>query len=1178
MTTTRRTSVPPYLGYSAIVFFILIGCLARMCITTDQTLSLALIDNGETGEARNLLEGSIRRSASSSRRADLYWCLSLVEMREGRPAAALEQLERAAAEQPTAVRHHVRLAEHYDVFCQPLDAMRCLEKAVTVYRDWRKNGRQDIANQAGQIIRLAPNELATPQVLNERFDEWMAPWRRRLAWYQRWYQKLDDALVTHRELAADYPKDFDTLGLLQRLESYAGHDRESEVILQQMKKLRPTATDIREMLSFRYQWNRQPRKALEELRLENLTRDEARRRILMAYVEAGLPREGVAEYLRRFPNDRDPLALKLLLGSLLAAEGDVRTAQEVLEEVASEYPTNVTCRERLAQLHNARGTYAVAAKYYIELSELKAENAYYARQAVRSLDAAGSFDAALARFQHLQSLNPKDRELRRELGLRLTQSERFSEAEPYLKQAYKDFPKDEEVIYSLARCRSGLGRFAEALPLYDQVYSMKGVSSPPRDAAVVSPPAVATLSVTASAAATASTTATIEGPIRRRVLVIYKKGEGETPEDNWTSAAMESVLNHLGLVADYRAAEEPLLTHESMRPYCGVITWFHSPKLQNAEAFVNWLALQPAQRRPVVVFDTMGWTTDTRTGKPVSQAALEKLYNAIGIRMTGGWTDVPSNIEVLKMDSGMCEFERPFAYERDYLMGVQSIDPRNHVYLQLRRKDKPSLTSDAIVVGPNGAFCLESYSLRYDAERSRYQWRLNPFRFLGEALGLDGSPRMDYVTRDGCRIFYSHVDGDGSERACFWKPLVICSEEYYTHIVQKRNYPVTVSFVGALIDPALFVDHASIETAKKTLAHPNVEAAHHSYAHPMDWRGTTLAINVPGYLRFDPQQEIVGAKKLVEKVACPPDKPVRMLLWSGLANPDRACLQMAESAGLLTMNGGGKSRCDPSYPSIAHLAPLHRYVDGKLLPLNSVASDTHFAEMDALPPSSYRNVIETFKGTESPRRLAPIDLYVHFSRMEFIEGISALDEVYNWIEKQVLHPISVSDYVRIGLGFRAARITRLSADSWEIAQHGQCRTVRFDGEERAVDLPASRGVRGYNRANGALYVHLDGEGPAVIKLARIGNDVPFLVQSTEELTVFAVQKSQVSFNVTSPRDAVVTLGGFPPASPVTLETRLDQNAASPSRIRNVTDTHGQVTFTIPVAGTRLVTVFPERTK
>ena len=602
------------------------------------------------------------------------------------------------------------------------------------------------------------------------------------------------------------------------------------------------------------------------------------------------------------------------------------------------------------------------------------------------------------------------------------------------------------------------------------------------------------------------------GPERRRILVFYKRTEGEAPDRNKVHLWLELVMNHLGLVVDYRAAEDPLPSPEEMDHYRGILTWFNNDRLPYAERFCRWITTQPHLGRPVVFLDRFGCTFDPTKDEAVTPSVLGKLHETMGIKFTGRATENPALIEVDDIDSAVCEMERQLNYEHNYFVGLETVNPENRVYLRLRRKDDPNVICDAVSIGPAGAFCLATYVLFEDQEEFRRQWRVDPFRLIEESFRLDRCPRPDFAVRNGQRLAYIHVDGDGSDASCQWDQPKTCADKFVTEVLEKREWPMTISFIGCLIDPDLFVGETPIATARKIMSNPRVEPGHHSYSHPLNWRSDKVTLDVPGYTKLSLEKEIVGARNLQDREICPKGKPTSLVLWSGSCNPDREAMEIAQKAGLLNMNGGDP-RMDGNYPSISHLAPLHRDVGGLLQTYTSGPNDFLITDLWSLPRISFINVLQTFENAVKPRPLVPIDLYFHFYLLAEIAGARALERIFDWLEahRTALHPITAGEYVRIAQGFRDVTFQRRGFDTWSFAGTGRCLTIRFDGVTDNIDLDRSEGILGFVHRDGSLYVHLDGSGKGAFSLTKSPPSHPYLVSSTTMTEQVRRDQGEISF-------------------------------------------------------------------
>ena len=88
----------------------------------------------------------------------------------------------------------------------------------------------------------------------------------------------------------------------------------------------------------------------------------------------------------------------------------------------------------------------------------------------------------------------------------------------------------------------------------------------------------------------------------------------------------------------------------------------------------------------------------------------------------------------------------------------------------------------------------------------------------------------------------------------------------------------------------------------------------------------------------------------------------------------------------------------------------------------------------------FRDVIDTFKRTESPRRLKPVNIYYHFYSASRIGALRALREVYDWSVAQPLHDMTASEFAKLTRDSRATRILQTDERSWCVVNDGKLRT------------------------------------------------------------------------------------------------------------------------------------------
>ncbi|NDD38034.1 MAG: hypothetical protein EB082_06445 [Verrucomicrobia bacterium] len=126
---------------------------------------------------------------------------------------------------------------------------------------------------------------------------------------------------------------------------------------------------------------------------------------------------------------------------------------------------------------------------------------------------------------------------------------------------------------------------------------------------------------------------------------------------------------------------------------------------------------------------------------------------------------------------------------------------------------------------------------------------MDPFHFFQRALGGVVMPVPDTTTRDGARIFFSHIDGDGFRHSSSVEPGLRSGEVIVERIIKKYPFPFTVSFIEAEVRGLVAGQKpgdAELLTrqAREVLALSKVEAASHAYTHPFYWNASDRTLQI----------------------------------------------------------------------------------------------------------------------------------------------------------------------------------------------------------------------------------------------------------------------------------------------------------------------------------------------
>ncbi|MDX9701761.1 MAG: DUF2194 domain-containing protein [Candidatus Auribacterota bacterium] len=636
----------------------------------------------------------------------------------------------------------------------------------------------------------------------------------------------------------------------------------------------------------------------------------------------------------------------------------------------------------------------------------------------------------------------------------------------------------------------------------------------------------------------------------RRIIALYDSDEDSSAEKTLIHEHCEVILNHLGLIVDYHDIASGLPDSAMMQNCRGIISWFQDDNIPNASEYLIWLKKQITAGIKVVILGNLGAYSD-RNGANIELTELNELFDLFGISMSYNETKNPFLIEVAYKDSSMIEFERSIDMELTYYSHFTKKDDSIRPYLILRRTDIPDSESPMVFTCKTGGIATSPYVYYLHPSTYRTQWRIDPFRFFKESFDIETAPVPDITTYYGSRMAFSHIDGDAFISLSMTTPNKLCGHVVIDEILSKYPFPVSVSIVvGEIIiaDKKPWIKDVQtelIEPIRKMFELPNIEAAAHGYTHPLHWVNQLTAIAVEGYsepisadnmdaiedtvyesLSMDMavinvskeemlDKEILGsidyinANLITENAA-----PAGTMFWTGDCLPPHEALELCENNNISSINGGDPL-FDEEYNSYTNLCAIKRASKAGWQFYTAACNENIYTNLWQGPYYGFKDVIETFKRTESPVRIKPANIYYHFYSGERHASVDALKTVYDYVIEQDFHPIFTSKYLKIARDWFATKITILEANKgFLISNNGDCRTIRIDNCLIHPDFTRSKGVIGYRHYQGSLYAHLDESPIAELWLTgQSSDDHPYLVSSTGELTEFNCSKDSISFTM-----------------------------------------------------------------
>jgi len=567
-----------------------------------------------------------------------------------------------------------------------------------------------------------------------------------------------------------------------------------------------------------------------------------------------------------------------------------------------------------------------------------------------------------------------------------------------------------------------------------------------------------------------------------RVICLYKSSEGATGNFNECLNMLGVPLHYLGVRVKYHDIEAGIPDDNEMKNYDAVISWFGNGEMKNAGEYCAFVKKTTDKGVKYIIFENFGAYIDTAAGKkPVEMNVLNAAFGSAGFKYSGNWTADAKCVEIEHKDQAMCEFGVKYGGGDPlfYLQFNVLNTAESQVFMKIKRRDLANSSSDVIFITPRGAMVLNTYAYFSSSDFKSKKWRINPLLFLEKALGLAGEIRLDTTTRNGKRILFSHIDGDGFANISEIDKKTLCAEIIKEKIFKAfPQIKFSVSFITGQIDPAISKKPEFVDIAKSICGLDNVEAASHGFSHPHDWSKKIVNLQIPGY-EFNYDYEIRLSLDFINKNIVPRGKETALMFWSGKCNPGDEAMEVITKNSLLNINGGD-SKFDTTYNSTLFLRPPYLNAGSGFQILTPACNEVIYTNLFTSNFGGYKKVIETFQSTERPRRLAPMDIYFHFFSGQKSETLGALLDVINFALKQDPEVIFASDYIKIINDFLTAGIVKTSPGVYEIKTSGYLPSVRFDGAGTELDITKCKNVSGSKTINGSLYVSLDGSNDHIV--------------------------------------------------------------------------------------------------
>lgn len=637
----------------------------------------------------------------------------------------------------------------------------------------------------------------------------------------------------------------------------------------------------------------------------------------------------------------------------------------------------------------------------------------------------------------------------------------------------------------------------------------------------------------------------------RKILALFDSEVENVYYQSKIHRHAEYVLNYLGFIVESWDIQNQLPNERQMAQYYAIFSWFDGNAMKDPVTFLYWLQKQIRNNKKVVFWGSLPVFENKATNKTVDITVINSIFAYLGIKFEQKYEGNPFYIKIDFIDKKMMEFER--AYDKFNLSynKIISFAQHNKSYLTLSLTNRPNSESNLVVTGPWGGIAWGNKIL-FTQSRGKtvagdfIQWHLNPFSFFIKALEVKNEPKMDVTVKNGKRIFYSHIDGDGFNGVSEVDKNASCGMLICEKIIRKYPLPVSVSFITSQLDKKYLGEKRSMETFTCLASQENVELASHTFSHPFVWskeqqnefKDTYKFYGLPiENYTFNPKVEIQGSLEYISKLAAPFGKKADMIFWSGNCLPEADALKIIYDNGFRNINGGD-ARFDKVCNSYAYITPLIRMVGPYRQIYTSNCNENIYTNLWTGPFYGFEKVVETFQNTAKDMIYRPINIYYHFYIAAKHSALGSLEKVCDYAMKQDINPVFTSEYIDRVHGFFDAEIENVRGSIWEIRNNGKCRTVRFDNTERVPNMMSSANVLGYVIKKNSLYIHLgEAQKTVLVMETNPDNNHPFLVESNCEISDWKSTSDHIQYSFSNWLKPKFTFGGMVPNTTVTIHIK-----------------------------------------
>jgi hypothetical protein len=532
------------------------------------------------------------------------------------------------------------------------------------------------------------------------------------------------------------------------------------------------------------------------------------------------------------------------------------------------------------------------------------------------------------------------------------------------------------------------------------------------------------------------------------------------------------VFEYLGYIEKLFDISKGLPKIGSLKQYAGIVVWLPGT-YSDSDKLIQWVKDAIKENVKVTFVNNFGTQVDVL------------LLKQLGIDMFDSNANHENKKKIVQKNK-MVGFEtEPTLSETDLFFEPANSTPLYTV------EDKEHKKSVPAAITPWGGYALqEAFLVEFGDENI---WAINPFEFFQKTLRLKPLLVPDTTTENGNRLLFTHLDGDGIMNAVESDPTLYSGDIILKKILKPYKIPHSVSIIGAEVDnnglyPKIAKRLQSI--VKKFYKLDNVEAATHTFTHPFKWGKIDkngflplkYRLKVANY-NFSIEREI---KQSIEEInnnyEFKEKGKAKTVFWSGDCMPRTNALEYIYKNNILNINGGYTTIRNAA-PWLTLVSPLGLERDGYYQIYTGAQNENVYTNDWLGPFWGFKKVVQTFKLTNSPRRLKPIDIYYHLYSGSKTASLNAVKYVLDWSIKQDVMPIFTSAYIPKAMDYFTVSLAN-EGEKWLINGMDDLKTLRLEKKDAEINLGNSKTALGIKHFENHTYISLDNSTKHIVDLSK----------------------------------------------------------------------------------------------